>query len=137
MTYKLSSVKSIQTVFVGNSEMELALRINPSRITIGNSSDPQLNPVCFNDITDGGWYECPTPMLGEYISIHKTDGTSSEYNIWTLRAYEGINIAKSAVVAYEPDHDEEQTATNLLMQYPRTLRQTRNAYYIPGSTAIL
>ena len=81
---------------------------------MGTNTDPKLNPSCSDAVTDGGWYECPTPLTGDIISIQRTTGSNNYFNVLALRAYEGINVAKSATVYAEPTHAAGEGASNLL-----------------------
>ena len=88
-----------------------------SRITIGNNADPFMNAICEDEIMDGGWFDCGQVLYGDRISIHRTSSLNDEYNLWTMRAYEGINVLKDATVFAEPaEHDETESASNLLWQ---------------------
>ena len=60
---------------------------------MGTNTDPTLNASCSDVVTDGGWYECPTPLTGDIVSIQRTSGNHKIQNILTMRAYEGINVA--------------------------------------------
>ena len=74
-----------------------------------------LNEVCTSIITDGGWYECPTNLVGEIFSIHRISGETGHFNLLHVRAYSGINVAKWAIVVEEPvDHLFDESASNLL-----------------------
>ena len=72
-TYMFNGQKEVQTVFIDNRYGHSSTRyINPSRITVGNNPNPTLNAICFDNITDGGWYECDQVLQGDYISIYRT-----------------------------------------------------------------
>ena len=123
-TYKLDGIKKITTAFVSNQQFSAGsgdLEMNPSRITIGNSTNPFNNPICADDITDGGWFQCRQELYGRYISIYRTSSAWNYLDLWTLRAYSGENVLKDATVFSEPpEHLPTESASNLLWQYPRT-----------------
>ena len=69
-TYRLTEIQTVKTVFFGNREECWCLdRIETSQITIGTNLNPWINGSCSDDVTDGGWYECPTPLSGDIISF--------------------------------------------------------------------
>ena len=81
---------------------------------MGNDTDPLNNDVC-SEVTDGGWYECPTDLTGNIFSIHRITAVTNYYTIYHIRAYSGINVAKSASVVEEPtNHLADESASNLL-----------------------
>ena len=55
----------------------------------------------------------------------------------TVRAYSGINVAKTATVSFEPDFSTDRSVSNLLTMGPRTLGFTRHPYVFSGSTIIV
>ena len=67
----MNGPKPIQTIFFLNAESWTmsARPQNPTKISIGTSVIFSTNPVCATDITDTGWYECPTSLTGGYISV--------------------------------------------------------------------
>ena len=88
--------------------------MHSTRITIGNDPDPTLNAICADNVTDGGWYYCGQVLEGEYIGVYRTDSRSTQYSMWALRAYSGINVLKDATVYSEPEHDVTESASNLI-----------------------
>ena len=86
-----------------------------------------MNSVCTSEVTDGGWYECPTSLSGDIFSIHNiTPNKNTKMNVLHIRAYSGINVAQWATVFEEPaDHLPDESASNLLKQYPRAASNDR------------
>ena len=43
-------------------------------MTVGNNTNAALNPICvaMGAIIDGGWYLCPTAMIGTTFGIYTT-----------------------------------------------------------------
>ena len=113
--YQMQSSHTVRTIFFGNREDCWCLdRIKTSQFTVGTNTDPTLNSSCSDVVTDGGWYECPS-LVGDVISIQRTTGSHDYQNIMTLRAYEGINVAKDATIFTEPSsHTGSEGADNLL-----------------------
>ena len=85
---------------------------------------------------DGGWFDCGQVLYGDTISIYRLTGAANSYYIlWTMRAYEGINVLKDATVFAEPaEHTATESASNLLWQYPRTSDLSRYPYIYPSGT---
>ena len=46
-------------------------------VTVGNDADVTLNPTCVSvgTMIDGGWYFCPTSMIGTTFGVY----TKSDY----------------------------------------------------------
>ena len=105
----------MRTVFLENREDCCQWRIYRSSITVGASTDPFTNSVCAAVVTDGGWYECPTILEGDIISVQRVSLENKVYNLNVMRAYYGINVAQYATVSSEPAAwNGDWTATNLL-----------------------
>ena len=53
-----------------------------------------MNDVCDGSVSAGGWYECSTDLVGDVLSIGRTyDSSNDVYNLKTMRAYSGRNVA--------------------------------------------
>ena len=72
MEWTIGGDRSVKTVYYGNQEIENA-EDKPLAITLGTNADIKLNPVCVQDITDSGWYECMTPMKGTQLGLYRTN----------------------------------------------------------------
>ena len=106
------------------SEYKEEYRNINSKITIGNQQDPSLNPTCFDNIADSGWYECAEPMIGPVFGLIRKQQAYYYYKVASIRAYTGINVAKWATINEEPTGGNLlKSAENLLWQYPRTARR--------------
>ena len=142
----LTSVKEIRTVHLHASSL------NTGEIRIGNDQTYSNNPVCATQITDSGWYECSTPLEGQYIFLKRiVDAAPANIGVdlvvYSVRAYKGINVAQWATVVKESMTVEPQigfpvpaiySGSNLLTMSPRkyTERDTTktNPQSIPGNT---
>ena len=98
-----------------------------------------MNASCSDAVTDGGWYECPTPLTGDIISIQRTSGATNIQNIMTLRAYSGLNVAQAplATVESEPTPNGGQGANNLLRTGYRTVDYQRSPFEPDGAGGIV
>ena len=72
--------------------------LNTGEIRIGNDQTYSNNPVCATQITDSGWYECNTPLEGQYIFFKRIvdaapGNIGADLVIYSIRAYKGFNIA--------------------------------------------
>lgn len=103
LTYQFKNAENrwVKTVFLANREWrvtphEIPTRMNPTIINIGEASDVIGDltnwPVCYGDAPDGGWYECDKPLEGNKISIRSERTDIMHYHMWTIRAYNGINV---------------------------------------------
>ena len=80
---------------------------------------------CTDQIFDTGWYECAQPLAGDVISIQRRSVENNYYNLWSLRAYDGMNVLQHATVFTEPTYLPGYSASNLLRMNPRTSRTDR------------
>ena len=107
MAYSFQTPQTIRTVYIGNREdvcgSNCIERIHESAITVGTNLDPYQNTVCSGTVTAGGWYECSTDLTGNVLSIGRTyTDSTSIYNLKTMRAYSGRNVAQFATIESEP-----------------------------------
>ena len=144
---KLNDAKIIQTVFIANNEFGNPENSRPMKIAVGSLEYGEcidhengyyveecpdfesFSSCVVDDIVDGGFYRCTEPLIGNYLSIYRTENwflTEEEYPLFslhTVRAYEGVNVAELATVIDEPVYEE--SAQVLSRQYPRTGRIDR------------
>ena len=68
----LAAAKSIKTVGIINRDDCCPERISRNIVTVGNNASPNLNPACISEyvMTDGGYYMCPSPMVGTTFGIY-------------------------------------------------------------------
>jgi hypothetical protein len=43
------------------------------KLNVGLSSTPYENPVCFTSPDFTGWFNCDTPLIGDYVGLSKFD----------------------------------------------------------------
>ena len=141
----LTGVKEIRTVHLHGYYLNLG------EIRIGNDATYANNPVCATSITDSGWYECGTPLFGQYIFVKRIsealpDNFGTRMVVYSIRAYKGVNVAQWAglikeSITFEPSGTvsvPDYTGANLLTMNPRRWTDRdpskRNIQFIPGDT---
>ena len=118
----MTNAQTIRTVFVLNryhTNIDITRRIHHSEVSVGFDTNHLLNPSCNDQIFDTGWYECAQPLTGDVISVHRTSSEYDTYTLWSLRAYDGINVLQHATVFTEPTYAPGYSASNLLRMNPR------------------
>ncbi len=71
------------------------IRIGIASITVGNNSDPFLNPECKANIDRDGIFACTYPLTDSYVGLTRTAMGNSESNNWhfaEIRAYSWVPI---------------------------------------------
>jgi hypothetical protein len=107
-----TSIKSI--VFIGRDSCCLE-RIQKYIVTIGNNSNIKLNPICveLGTMSDGGWYFCPTPMIGITFGLFST---TSHLNFLETMAYsqEALQMNAGVSVSYLGTNSATYPVSNAL-----------------------
>ena len=89
----MTNIQTVRTVFVMNREDGWVDRIGQSAVLVGTEFSSLSNERCHDEIYDTGWYECTEPVSGDVISLKRISNENIYYNMSTLRAYDGINVA--------------------------------------------
>ena len=52
-------------------------------------------------ITDSGWYECSSPLIGASVALMKIGSSANyPYGVWSFRAYTGLNVIPLATLSF-------------------------------------
>ena len=84
-------------------------------VTFGNNYDVTTNPVCVvkGTMTDGGWYFCPTAMIGTTFGVYET--TTVYVSFMEVMAYSQEAIQMNALsVSFVGVNDPTVPITNAL-----------------------
>jgi hypothetical protein len=109
-----SQTTSIKTVLIDNRD-DYALRSPTYIVTFGISAAVASNPVCvaLAKITDGGWYFCPTSMIGKVFGMY----SNNDYlNFMEAMAYtqEAIQMNAGVTVSFIGTNDLTYPASNAI-----------------------
>ena len=82
---------------------------------------------CYQNAPDGGWYECEEhgnirPRFGNKISVRSERTDIGAYHMWTIRAYNGINVLTKDRILVSSDSNAYMS---LFRPFPRSMDRNR------------
>ena len=92
LTIDLGAIYNVRMIAVLNQEIrtDLAWKLGPSELRVGNSTNPDQNPSCGVTVMDGGFYNCR--LKGRYVTLRRTSAVVENYHLAEISVWADQNI---------------------------------------------
>lgn len=103
------------TLFINRDDAPYTDRLSDYTVTVGYNTDVTKNLFCVakGTMTDGGWYKCPSSMIGTTFGVYST---KLLLNFMEIMAYsqEAIQIGAGVTVSFLGTNVSKFPASNAL-----------------------